>query len=74
MRENLFLGCVKNKGTGQPAHLPSLISAFVIRLLKSMISKHDTSEFFLFWLVSVAEQDLVVNRGDRFSCIMANIT
>ena len=34
----------------------SLISAFVVRLLESIISKLATSEVSLFWLVSVAEQ------------------
>ena len=31
-----------------------MISAFVIRFSKSMISKLDSSEISLFWLVSVA--------------------
>ena len=38
----------KNKGTDQPAHLCSLISAFVIHLLESIISKLATSEISLF--------------------------
>ena len=37
-------------------HQRSLISAFVIRLLESIISRLDTSEISIFWLVSVAEQ------------------
>ena len=32
-------GFLNNKGADQPAHLHSLISDFVIRLLKSIISK-----------------------------------
>ena len=36
-RETLSLGVVNNKGANQPAHLRSLISAFVIRLLESII-------------------------------------
>ena len=32
-------GFVNNKGTDQPAHLRSLICAFVIGLLESIISK-----------------------------------
>ena len=38
-RENLSSVFVSNKGTDQPAHAPSLISPFVIRLLESTISK-----------------------------------
>ena len=38
-----------NKGTDQPAHSCSLVSAFVTRSLESIISK-------LFLVVSVAEQ------------------
>ena len=34
MRENLSLGFENNKGTDQPVHLRSLISAFVIRLME----------------------------------------
>ena len=37
-----------NKGTDQPAHLRSLISAFVIRLLESTISRLATSEMSIF--------------------------
>ena len=37
-------GCANNKGADQPAHPRSLISAFVIRLLKSTISRLATSE------------------------------
>ena len=47
-----------NKGADQPAHPRSLISAFVIRLLESIIhvSKFAASEILIFELVSVAEQ------------------
>ena len=45
-----------NKGTDQPAHPPSLISAFVICILESSISKLATSGISFFKLVSVAEQ------------------
>ena len=38
----------KNKGTDQPAHTCSLISAFVIRLLESIISTLATSEILIF--------------------------
>ena len=44
------------KGADQPAHLCSLISAFVFRLLESIISRHTKSVISMFKLVSVAEQ------------------
>ena len=37
MRENLSSGAVNNTGADQPAHLRSLTSAFVIRVLESSI-------------------------------------
>ena len=37
-----------NKGTAQPAHLRSLISAFVIRFVESTISKLATNEITIF--------------------------
>ena len=43
-----------NKGADQQMH--SLISAFVIRLLESIISKLATSKISIFKLVSVAEE------------------
>ena len=48
--------CKKNKGTDQHAQLPSQISAFIIRLLESVISRLATSELSIFLLVSVAEK------------------
>ena len=45
-----------NKGADQPAHPRSLISAFLIRLLESIISRLATSEISYFLLVSEAEQ------------------
>ena len=42
--------------THQPVHPHSLISAFVIHLLESIISRLTTSEISNFKLVSVAEQ------------------
>ena len=45
-----------NKGADQPVHPRSLISAFVIRLLENIISRHATREISMFYLVSVAEQ------------------
>ena len=49
-------GFVNNKGADQPARSRSLISAFVIRLLKRIILRLATSEISPFYLVSVAEE------------------
>ena len=55
--KSVFRGVVSNKGADQPAHLcSSLISAFVILFLENVIPKLATSEFSIFYLVSVAEQ------------------
>ena len=55
--ENLFLPYVNKKGADQHMHLHSLISAFVVRCLDSIISL--VSTFAISWLrlASVAEQD-----------------
>ena len=50
-------GLANNKAQAQPAHLRSLISAFVIRLLESIISELATNKMSIFSLASVAEQD-----------------
>ena len=55
MRENLSSGFANNKGADQPVHLHSLISAFVIHLLESIISRLAQSAISIFYLVSVAE-------------------
>ena len=55
-RENLSSGIANNTGADQPGHTPSLISAFVIRFLESIICKLATGEFSIFYLVSVAEE------------------
>ena len=47
---------MNNKGADQPAHLRSLISTFVTRVLESNISKLATDETSIFYLVSVAEE------------------
>ena len=47
-RENLSTVFANNKGADQPGHPRSLISAFVIRVLESIISKLATSEIFSF--------------------------
>ena len=52
----VFRGFVNNKGADQPAHPHRLISAFVIHVLESIISKLATSEIFIFELISVAEE------------------
>ena len=41
-------GFVNNKGADQPAHLRRLVSTFVIRLLKSIISQLASSEISIF--------------------------
>ena len=41
-------GAANNKGADQPAHPRSLISTFVIRLLKNIISRFATSVIFNF--------------------------
>ena len=49
-------GFANNTGADQPALPRSLISAFVILFLESIISRLPTSEISIFKLVSVAEQ------------------
>ena len=49
-------GFANNKGADQPALPRSLISTFVIRLLKSTIPRLATSEISMFWLAYVADQ------------------
>ena len=72
MPENLPPGFANNKDTD------SLISTFVIRLFKGILSKVATSEISLFKLFSVAEQAgfgmtwLAIPKN-RFSCIKAHI-
>ena len=51
---NMSSRFANNKGPDQHAHTRSLISAFVIYLFESIISKLATSEFSIFLLVSVA--------------------
>ena len=52
--ENLFLQYVNNKGTDQPAHPQSLISAFVVRCLGNIIPLVSISKFSSLYLVSAA--------------------
>ena len=49
-------GFANNTGADQPAHPHSLIRAFVICFLESIISKLATGEISIFQLVSVAEE------------------
>ena len=50
--ENLFMPYAKNKGTDQPAHIRSLISAFVVQRRRSACAQPD-QRFILFaaWMV-----------------------
>ena len=60
-----------NKDADQPAHPHSLISAFVVRCLDSMISELVKPKISRLYLVSATEQAglsyLVGNPEDRFS-------
>ena len=47
---------VNIKGTDQPAYPRSLISAFVIRILESIISGLAKREILIFYLVAVADE------------------
>ena len=46
--KSIVWGLANNKGADQPPHPRSLISAFVIRLLKSTISRYAASKNFSF--------------------------
>ena len=54
--ETCLRGFANNTGADQPAHPRRLISAFVIRLSRSIISRLATSEISIFWLISEAEE------------------
>ena len=66
-----------NKDADHSAHLPNLISAFVIRLLESFLSKLATGEISIFKLVPVAEEtglSLICRKPEnRFSCVKAQM-
>ena len=51
-----FMPYANNTGIDQPAHLRSLISAFVVRCLDSIIPLVSISEISSLYLASVAEQ------------------
>ena len=55
-RENLVLLHANNKGADQPGHPHSLIIAFDIHSLESIIAKLAAFKISRFYLVSVAEQ------------------
>ena len=57
-----------NREANQPAHLHSLISAFIICILESISSRLAISKISIFYLVSVAEQAglNLGNQEDRF--------
>ena len=57
--ENLFMPFVNNKGADQSAHPRSLISAFIVRCLESIIPLLAIAEISRPKLVSVAEQACV---------------
>ena len=54
--ENLFMPYANNKGADQPAHLRSLISAFVVHYLDSIIPWVSILEISRLYLASVAKQ------------------
>ena len=60
-RKPVVGGFANIKGSGQPAHPRSLISAFVIRLLESIISRLATFEISIFKLASVTEQTVLIS-------------
>ena len=66
-------GFANNKGADQPAYPHGLISAFVIRLFESIISKLATGEISSFLVVSVAETHFVKSLKDRFSRVEVHI-
>ena len=47
-KKTCLRGFANNKGADLPAHPHRLISAFVIHVLESIISKHATSEILVF--------------------------
>ena len=64
MRENLASGYANNQGADQPAHLRSLISAFVIRFLESMISILSTIGI-LISLDTIFSETMKVSKGAK---------
>ena len=56
MRKRVLCIYVNNKGADQPAHPRSLISAFVVRCLDSVMSLVSVTKISSLMLASVAEQ------------------
>ena len=54
--QNLLFPYANNKGADQPAHLRSLISAFVVHCLDSIIPQVSISEISSLYLASLAAQ------------------
>ena len=54
--ENLFIPYANNKGADQPVHLCSLISAFVVHFLDSIMLLVSVSKISSLYLASVAVQ------------------
>ena len=72
MQENLSSGLRNNKGADQPAHLCSLISTCIIRLLESILSELATSEISFFYSAGLFEYYFVANSQDRSIGILGN--
>ena len=73
MRKSIYAICDQQRHADQPVHPRSLISAFVVRCLDSIIP-----EISSLYLVSMAAKaglslPLVANPKDRFSCDEAHI-
>ena len=63
---NLSWWFANNKGADQPAHSRSLISAFVIRFLESIIYRLATNKISVFYLVSVDDETGLSLPEDKF--------
>ena len=61
----MFSSYANNKGADQPAHLGSLISAFVVRCLDSIIPLLAVSKISRLKLASVAEKFVRVSPGHK---------
>ena len=81
LRKPEFIAC-KNKGTDssadRPAHLCSLVYAFVFHSLKHILSKFASNIISLFYVVSIAVQTGLSliwskNAKDRFSYVVVQI-
>ena len=78
MRKMCLMSYANNKGADQPAHPRSLISAFVVRGLDSIISLDSIAEISRLQLASVAAQAGLClawseTPKDTFSCVVAHL-